>query len=103
MANEQRTEDGGADLSEFLAWFNDAWPGVLGTRDEVIRRILAPPRGGGSTIFRWINAISMSPAWQSVPESLVVNLRQGAALLSGRREAQRRSGSHVCSSQGEKQ
>ncbi len=45
VANEQRTEDGGGDLSEFLAWFNDAWPGVLGTRDEVIRRILAPARG----------------------------------------------------------
>jgi len=30
VANEQRTEDGGGDLSEFLAWFNpDPPPGFL--------------------------------------------------------------------------
>jgi len=30
VANEQRTEDGGGDLSEFLAWFSpDPPPGFL--------------------------------------------------------------------------
>lgn len=37
------------DLSGFLSWLADAWPGVLGTREEVVERITALPAEALST------------------------------------------------------